>query len=175
MQLYSWIVFVGGTAVNRENIEGGPRKSAGQAEGFAGRATKNKQMTGEGLYDQAPGTAQSTFGEAKDNLSSGASAVQKAVGNAANEIASGDFEALRSDVARLAQTVGQLVQNQASSTREQMRSVVGTASDNLSQTAAVAQDRFMSMEAEMESQIKKNPLAAVGVALGIGILIGKMT
>jgi ElaB/YqjD/DUF883 family membrane-anchored ribosome-binding protein len=27
----------------------------------------------------------------------------------------------------------------------------------------------------MESQIKKNPLAAVGVALGIGVLIGKMT
>jgi ElaB/YqjD/DUF883 family membrane-anchored ribosome-binding protein/uncharacterized protein YjbJ (UPF0337 family) len=161
--------------MNKDNIEGGLRKTAGQVEEFAGRSTKNKQMTGEGLYDQAAGTAQSAYGQAKDSLASGASAVQKAAGNAMNEIANGDFDALRADVTKLAQTVSQLVQNQASSTRDQINSVVGTASDNLSQTAAMAQDRFNSMEAEMESQIKKNPLAAVGVALGIGVLIGKMT
>ncbi|MBV8428862.1 MAG: DUF883 family protein, partial [Hyphomicrobiales bacterium] len=73
------------------------------------------------------------------------------------------------------QTVSQLVQNQANSTRNQITNAVGAAGDNLSQTAAMAQDRFMSMEAEMESQIKQNPLAAVGVAFGIGLLIGKMT
>ena len=161
--------------MNKDSVEGGLRKTAGQVEEFAGRSTKNKQMTGEGLYDQAVGTAQSTYGQAKDTLASGVSAVQKAAGDAMNGIANGDFEALRADVAKLAQTVGLLIQNQADSTREQMRSVVGTASDNLSQTAAMAQDRFISMEAEMESQIKKNPLAAVGVALGIGVLIGKMT
>lgn len=161
--------------MNKDNIEGGLRKTAGQVEEFAGRSTKNKQMTGEGLYDQAVGTAQSTYGQAKDTLASGASAVQKAAGNAMNEIAAGDFDALRADVAKLAQTVSQLVQNQASSTRNQITSAVGAAGDNLSQTAAMAQDRFMSMEADMESQIKKNPLAAVGVALGIGLLIGKMT
>ena len=161
--------------MNKDSIEGGLRKTAGQVEEFAGRSTKNKQMTGEGAYDQAVGTAQSTYGQAKDTLASGVSAVQKAAGDAMNGIANGDFEALRADVAKLAQTVGLLIQNQADSTREQMRSVVGTASDNLSQTAAMAQDRFISMEAEMESQIKKNPLAAVGVALGIGVLIGKMT
>ena len=161
--------------MNKDNIEGGLRKTAGQVEEFAGRSTKNKQMTGEGLYDQAVGTAQSTYGQAKDTLASGASAVQKAAGNAMNEIAAGDFDALRADVAKLAQTVSQLVQNQASSTRNQITSAVGAAGDNLSQTAAMAQDRFMSMEADMESQIKKNPLAAVGVALGIGVLIGKMT
>jgi uncharacterized protein YjbJ (UPF0337 family)/ElaB/YqjD/DUF883 family membrane-anchored ribosome-binding protein len=161
--------------MNKDNVEGGLRKTAGQVEEFAGRSTKNKQMTGEGLYDQAVGTAQSTYGQAKDTLASGASAVQKAAGDAMNGIANGDFEALRADVAKLAQTVGLLMQNQANQTREQMRGVVGAASDNLSQTAAMAQDRFISMEAEMESQIKKNPLAAVGVALGIGVLIGKMT
>ena len=161
--------------MNKDSVEGGLRKTAGQVEEFAGRSTKTKQMTGEGLYDQAIGTAQSTYGQAKDTLASGASAVQKAAGDAMNGIANGDFEALRADVAKLAQTVGLLIQNQADSTREQMRGVVGTASDNLSQTAAMAQDRFISMEAEMESQIKKNPLAAVGVALGIGVLIGKMT
>jgi len=161
--------------MNKDNIEGGLRKTTGQVEEFAGRTMKDKKTTGEGLYDQAAGTAQSAYGQAKDAVSNGASTVQKAASNAMNEIASGDFEALQADVTKLAQTVGQLVQNQASSTREQMRSVVGAASDNLTQTAAMAQDRFMSLEAEMESQIKRNPLAAVGVALGIGVLIGKMT
>ncbi len=161
--------------MNKDSIEGGVRKTAGQVEEFAGRTTKNKQMTGEGLYDQAVGAAQNTYGQAKDSLASGASAVQKAAGGAMKEIANGDFDALRADVTKLAQTVSQLVQNQANSTRDQMRNVVGSATDNLTQTAAMAQDRFMSMEAEMESQIKKNPLAAVGVALGVGLLIGRMT
>jgi uncharacterized protein YjbJ (UPF0337 family)/ElaB/YqjD/DUF883 family membrane-anchored ribosome-binding protein len=161
--------------MSKDNIEGGVRKTAGQVEEFAGRTTKNKQMTGEGLYDQAAGTAQSAYGQAKDTLSSGASAAQKATADAMSDIQKGDFDALRADVAKLAQTVSDLVQNQASSTREQMRSVVGSATENLSQTAAMAQDRFMSIEAEMESQIKRNPLAAVGVALGVGVLIGKMT
>ncbi|MBV9433984.1 MAG: DUF883 family protein [Hyphomicrobiales bacterium] len=161
--------------MSKDNIEGGLRKTAGQVEEFAGRATKNKQVTGEGIYDQAVGSAQSAYGQAKDTLASGASAVQKAAGNAMNEIASGDLDSLRADVTKLAQTVSQLVQNQANSTRNQITNAVGAAGDNLSQTAAMAQDRFMSMEAEMESKIKQNPLAAVGVAFGIGLLIGKMT
>ncbi|MBV8765100.1 MAG: DUF883 family protein [Hyphomicrobiales bacterium] len=161
--------------MNKDNIEGGLRKTAGQVEEFAGRATKNKQVTGEGIYDQAVGSAQSAYGQAKDTLASSASAVQKAAGNAMNEIASGDLDSLRADVTKLAQTVSQLVQNQANSTRNQITNAVGAAGDNLSQTAAMAQDRFMSMEAEMESKIKQNPLAAVGVAFGIGLLIGKMT
>lgn len=95
--------------MNKDSVEGGLRKTAGQVEEFAGRSTKNKQMTGEGLYDQAVGTAQSTYGQAKDTLASGASAVQKAAGDAMNGIANGDFEALRADVAKLAQTVGLLI------------------------------------------------------------------
>ncbi|MBV8426027.1 MAG: CsbD family protein, partial [Hyphomicrobiales bacterium] len=106
--------------MNKDNIEGGLRKTAGQVEEFAGRATKNKQVTGEGIYDQAVGSAQSAYGQAKDTLASGASAVQKAAGNAMNEIASGDLDSLRADVTKLAQTVSQLVQNQANSTRNQI-------------------------------------------------------
>lgn len=33
--------------MNKDNIEGGLRKTAGQIEETAGRAIKNKQMTGE--------------------------------------------------------------------------------------------------------------------------------
>ena len=112
--------------MNKENIEGGLRKTAGQIEETAGRAIKDKQTTGQGLYDQAAGAAQTAYGQAKDMVASGTSAASK----------------------------------------------VG---DNLSQAAAGAQDQVASFEANLEKRIKKNPLIAVGAAIGIGFLLGKMT
>ena len=44
--------------------------------------------------------------------------------------------------------------------------MVSQASDNLSQTASNAQDQVASFEANLEERIKKNPLVAVGVAVG---------
>ncbi len=49
------------------------------------------------------------------------------------------------------------------------------ASDNLSQTASNAQDQVTSFEANLEERIKNNPLVAVGVAVGIGFVLGKIT
>jgi uncharacterized protein YjbJ (UPF0337 family) len=112
--------------MNKENIEGGLRKTAGQIEETAGRVIKDKQTTGQGLYDQAAGAAQSAYGQAKDMVASGTSAASK----------------------------------------------VG---DNLSQAAAGAQDQVASFEANLEERIKNNPLVAVGAAIGIGFLLGKMT
>jgi uncharacterized protein YjbJ (UPF0337 family) len=112
--------------MSKDNIEGGLRKTAGQIEETAGRAIKNKQMTGEGLYDQAAGVAQSAYGQAKEVVASGASAAAE----------------------------------------------VG---DNLTETAARAQDQIVSFEAGLEKRIQSNPLVAVGVGIGIGFLLGKMT
>ena len=56
-------------AMNKDNIEGGVRKTAGQFEETAGRALKDKQTTGQGLYDQAAGAAQNAYGQAKDMVS----------------------------------------------------------------------------------------------------------
>ena len=105
--------------MNKDNIEGGVRKTAGQFEETVGRALKDKQTTGQGLYDQAAGAAQNAYGQAKD--------------------------------------------------------MVSQAGDNLSQTASNAQDQVASFEANLEERIKKNSLVAVGVAVGIGFLLGKMT
>jgi uncharacterized protein YjbJ (UPF0337 family) len=109
--------------MNKDNIEGGLRKTSGEIEEMAGRATKNKQMMGEGIYDQAAGVAQNAYGQVKDVVASGASAV----------------------------------------------------GDNLTQTAAAAQDQIMSFETELEKRVQKNPLVAVAIALGIGFLLGKIT
>ena len=80
-------------------------------------------MMGEGIYDQAAGVAQNAYGQVKDVVASGASAV----------------------------------------------------GDNLTQTAAAAQDQIMSFETELEKRVQKNPLVAVAIALGIGFLLGKIT
>ena len=102
--------------MNNDKIEGGARKTAGQFEESVGRASQDKQTTGQGLYDQAAGAAQNAYGQAKD-----------------------------------------------------------MASDNLSQTASNAQDQVASFEANLEERIKNNPLVAVGVAVGIGFVLGKIT
>jgi uncharacterized protein YjbJ (UPF0337 family) len=106
-------------AMNKDKIEGGVRKTAGQFEETVGRAFQDKQTTGQGLYDQAAGAAQNAYGQAKD--------------------------------------------------------MVSQAGDNLSQTASKAQDQVASFEANLEERIKNNPLVAVGVAVGIGFVLGKIT
>ncbi|SEE17136.1 protein of unknown function [Rhizobiales bacterium GAS191] len=176
--------------MNTDNAEGAARKTIGQVEEIAGRTLKDKRTTGQGLYDQAAGNVQSAYGHARDAIASGASdiakgasetiaktrdAVSQGTKTAVDGLANSDFAALRDDLAKLTQTVGLLVQNQATSTRDQVMDVVGTAGDNITQSAAVAQDRLVSLEAEFEARIQKNPLSAVAIAIGVGVLIGKMT
>ena len=161
--------------MNKDNIEGTARKTIGQVEEFAGRALKDKQATGQGLYDQAAGSAQDAFGQAKDAVANGAASVAKAAKDVVGEAANIDFSALRDDLAKLTQTVGQLVQSQAASTKAQVMDMVDSAGQNLSESAAKAQDTVMSVESDLEKRIQKNPWSAVAIAVGIGLLIGKMS
>jgi ElaB/YqjD/DUF883 family membrane-anchored ribosome-binding protein len=52
---------------------------------------------------------------------------------------------------------------------------MGAASDSLSQSAQMAQDKFAVVESDVEARIKKNPWGAVAIAALIGLLIGKMS
>jgi ElaB/YqjD/DUF883 family membrane-anchored ribosome-binding protein len=173
--------------MNNSN-EGGVRKTTGQAEEIAGRSFKDKQTTGQGLYDQAAGNAQSAY--AKGAIAGGVSEAAKAASEtlaktkdamtqgaktAIEGLANSDFDALRDDLAKLTQTVSQLVQNQAATTRDHVMDAVGTAGGNIAQSAAVAQDKLVSVGADFEARVQKNPLGAVAIAVGVGILIGKMT
>ena len=49
------------------------------------------------------------------------------------------------------------------------------AGDSLSQSTAVAQDKFAAVEGDVEARTKKNPWGAVAVAGLIALLIGKMS
>ena len=86
-----------------------------------------------------------------------------------------DLSQLRDDIARLTQTVSELAQKQVASSRDKVAGVVAAGGDSLSQSAAVAQDKFTAVEGDVEARIKKNPWGAVAVAGLIGLLIGKMS
>jgi ElaB/YqjD/DUF883 family membrane-anchored ribosome-binding protein len=70
---------------------------------------------------------------------------------AAGDLAA-DLAALRQDVARLGETVSELVHHQVADAQENVRAVRG----------------------EIEASIERNPMTAVPIAFGIGMLIGRM-
>jgi uncharacterized protein YjbJ (UPF0337 family) len=85
-------------------------------------------------------------------LDQASGSVQKAVGQAKDAVASGASGAVKA-----------------------VSDSVGTASESISQSAAAAQDQLMSFEADLEKRIQRNPWTAVLVAVGVGLLIGKMS
>ncbi len=150
--------------MNKDKFEGGVRSAVGLGERSVGAATDDKTSEVKGADDQVAGSAQTACGSAKD---------------AAKEMADSgsipDLSGLRDDIARLTQTVSDLAQKQVASSRDQLAGAVSAAGDSLSQSAAVAQDKFAAVEGDVETRIKRNPWGAVAVAGLIGLLIGKMS
>ena len=150
--------------MNKDKFEGGVRSAVGQGERSVGAANDDKASEVRGAYDEVAGSAQTALGSKKD---------------AAKETADfgsiPDLSRLRDDIARLTQTISDLAQKQVASSRDQVAGVVAAAGDSLSQSAAVAQDKFAAVEGDVEARIKKNPWGAVAVAGLIGLLIGKMS
>jgi uncharacterized protein YjbJ (UPF0337 family) len=149
--------------MNKDTAEGIGRQAFGHGEELVGRVVKDKQTTGQGIYDEAVGKAQTAYGNAKDAIAHGA------------EAATGDLVGLREDISKLTQTINKLVQSGAASARGHLMDAVGTAGDNISQSASMAQEKLVSVEADVESRIKKNPWTAVAVAVTLGVLIGKLS
>jgi uncharacterized protein YjbJ (UPF0337 family) len=149
--------------MNKDNFEGGVRSAVGQGERFVGSATDDKAAEVRGAYNEVAGSAQSAWGSAKE-----------AAKDMADSGSIPDMSRLREDIAKLTRTVSDLAQKQVASSRDQVAGV-GAAGDSLSQSAAVAQDKFAAVEGDVEARIKKNPWGAVAVAGLIGLLIGKMS
>jgi ElaB/YqjD/DUF883 family membrane-anchored ribosome-binding protein len=149
--------------MNRDNLEGNVRSAVGQAEKLVGQAMNDKATTAQGYHDDAAGKARSALGSAKDAVNQGVDAVSAL-----------DFSGLRDQITNLTHAVSDLAQKQMSAGRDQVVGAMGAAGDSLSQSAATAQDKFASVESDVESRIKKNPWGAVAIAALIGLLIGKM-
>jgi ElaB/YqjD/DUF883 family membrane-anchored ribosome-binding protein len=144
-------------------FEGAARSIVGRGEQVVGNLLKDDGMKTRGNIDEVAGKAQSAVASAKDAIASGV--------DAASSI---DLTGLRDEIAALTQTVSDIVRKQANMTKDQIVGAVGTASDSLSQSASDAQDKLMSMEADMGARIRKNPWGAVAIAGLIGLLIGRM-
>jgi ElaB/YqjD/DUF883 family membrane-anchored ribosome-binding protein len=149
--------------MNKDSAEGVGRQIFGQGEELAGRVLKDTQTTGQGIYDDAMGKAQTAYGNVKDAVATRA------------EAATDDLAGLRDDIAKLTQTFNKLVQSGVVSARGHVIEAVGTAGDNISQSASMAQEKLVSIEADVESRIKKSPWTAVAIAATLGVLIGKLS
>jgi ElaB/YqjD/DUF883 family membrane-anchored ribosome-binding protein len=96
-----------------------------------------------------------------------------------------DLAALRADIARLAETMTTIAQNQAgttsqalSETMEKARVVLSEATDSLSRTgrdiATEATGRIKTMGTEVGASIERNPMTAVLIAAALGLMIGML-
>jgi ElaB/YqjD/DUF883 family membrane-anchored ribosome-binding protein len=86
-----------------------------------------------------------------------------------------DLAALRDDITKLTQSVTDLVRAQATTTADSMLGAVDSARRKISDTATDAQDRVSAISSDLESTIERNPLTAIFVAIGAGILIGLLS
>jgi ElaB/YqjD/DUF883 family membrane-anchored ribosome-binding protein len=96
------------------------------------------------------------------------------VEGAAGDIAA-DLAALRQDVARLAEAMRELLQNQTQAAGHRVSEAVGDARDKIASTAVDAQNRVRAASGEIEAGIARNPLIAVLIAFGVGMSLGLMS
>lgn len=149
--------------MNSDQVEGNVRSAIGQAKQAVGDGFNNPSLSRQGAYDNIAGKVQSAAGGGADALQSGVDAV-----------ANIDLTGLRDEVAKLSKSVADMLQKQAATTRDQVVDAVSSASETLSDAASVAKEKFMSVEADLEERIKGNPMMAVGIAVVVGVLIGKI-
>lgn len=83
-----------------------------------------------------------------------------------------DLSALRQDIARLAETISELVQHQTQAAGHRFSEAVGDVKDKIAGTAANAQNRLGGVTGEIEARIERNPLTAVLIAVVMGMAIG---
>jgi ElaB/YqjD/DUF883 family membrane-anchored ribosome-binding protein len=93
--------------------------------------------------------------------------------SAVSDLAS-DLAALRDDIARLSDAVTGLVRTQTDAAGAALKGAVGEAREHLSQAASQAQDGALGAVADLERRIEKNPLTAVLIAAGVGMVFGMM-
>jgi ElaB/YqjD/DUF883 family membrane-anchored ribosome-binding protein len=94
-----------------------------------------------------------------------------------------DFEAVKKDVSNLAQQLTESLNSLAGTAqtrarrgynqaRAQVDAAVSDAADRGSAALDMAQDAANSLEETIEDAITERPIAAVGLAIGLGFLIG---
>ena len=86
-----------------------------------------------------------------------------------------DLNQLREDVAHLKDALAELIRGEAGQATASLRGAVNGAKSQMSQSAANAQDSALAAAADFERRIEKNPLTAVLIATGIGLMLGVLS
>lgn len=86
-----------------------------------------------------------------------------------------DLAAVRTDLARLTESVSGLVKAQTSAASDTVFGAVDAARQKLSDGAAGAKDRLSGASSDLEATIERNPLTAVLIAAAAGLVIGLLS
>jgi ElaB/YqjD/DUF883 family membrane-anchored ribosome-binding protein len=86
-----------------------------------------------------------------------------------------DLAALRDDVTKLTSSVSEFIRTQTAATTNTVFDAVDNARQKISDTASKTQDRVAGAGTDLETTIKRNPLAAVLIAMVAGILVGLLS
>jgi ElaB/YqjD/DUF883 family membrane-anchored ribosome-binding protein len=98
----------------------------------------------------------------------------KAVAEAFQDFAA-DLAPLRDDVTKVSSSVSEFIRAQTAATTNTVFDAVDNARQKISDTAGKAQDRVAGASTDLETTIERNPLAAVLIAMGAGILVGLLS
>lgn len=102
---------------------------------------------------------------------------ENARGNASRS--AGDIDAqlqqLREDIAALARSVAAVGSDKASQYRGKVRQAKNEAADASLHMVEAARDHALSLERDLERQIRTNPIQAVAIAAGVGFILALMT
>jgi len=85
-----------------------------------------------------------------------------------------DLASLREDIGRLSDAVASLVRAQTDVASAALKDAMGGAREQFSQAAGQAQESALGAVADLERRIEKNPLTAVLIAAGVGMVFGMM-
>ena len=96
-------------------------------------------------------------------------------GSAASKDVEAQVSQLREDIAGLARSVAALGNEKAGEVRVKARRAANEAADASMQMVEAAQKQALSLERDLERQIRTSPLQSVAIAAGVGFLLALMT
>ncbi len=94
--------------------------------------------------------------------------------NTAGDLAA-ELAALRHDIDRLAKTIGAQLQHRAKEAGLDVVEAANDAQDKVADASADVQERICAAGSEIEAYVKRNPITAALVAMGVGVALGLMT
>ncbi|MCW2318953.1 ElaB/YqjD/DUF883 family membrane-anchored ribosome-binding protein [Rhodoblastus acidophilus] len=96
------------------------------------------------------------------------------VENVATEIAT-DFAALQRDIVNLTDAVRGLLDQQTQTARERVSDAADGVKDKVARAAGDVQKGAVAAGDEIAASIERNPLTAILIAVGLGLLVGMIS